>query len=321
VEAARGIADSDLDLTIVVVSYNTRDYILPCLESVYGDTRGVRFEVIVVDNASADGSADAIAARFPEVRLIRSERNLGFAAGNNLAVEQARGRFILLLNPDTVVFGGTIEAATRFFEAHPEAGIVGGRTLFADGSLNPTSCWAQPTLWSVLCRAVGLSRLFRGTRLFDPEALGDWDRDSAREVDIVTGCFLLISLDLWKRLGGFDSRFFMYGEEVDLCLRARKLGARPMITPAATLVHHGGASEPVLEDKLIRVLTARTRLMRMHWKPSAAWLGTWLTALGCGFRGLVGRLLLATGAPFDAATADGLAAAWRRRREWMREHS
>src|SRR5690606_2943956 len=111
------------------------------------------------------------------------------------------------------------------------------------GSLNPTSCWGRSTPWSEFCHAVGLSAAFRGSRLLNPEGLGSWRRDSVREVDIVTGCFLLLPRALWERLGGFHPDFFMYGEEADLCLRARRLGVRPIITPEATIVHYGGRSE------------------------------------------------------------------------------
>jgi GT2 family glycosyltransferase len=305
------------DVSVVVVSFNTRDFVLPCLEALYRETRGVEFEVIVVDNASRDGSADAIESSFPQVRLLRSERNLGFAAANNLAAGEARGRYLLLLNPDTIVRAGTLAAVLRLAERQPEARIYGGRTLFADGTLNPTSCWGRPTIWSVFCRASGLAVLFRGSRLFDPESLGPWDRGSEREVDIVTGCFLLIPLAFWQRLGGFDASFFMYGEEVDLCLRARRLGARPRITPEATLVHHGGASEPILADKLVRVLGARARLMRVHWSRPAASVGVHLSALGCGNRWLMGRLLGILGVPVDRGTVHAWGEAWRRRAEWM----
>jgi GT2 family glycosyltransferase len=309
-------ADS-LDVTIVVVSYNTLDYVLPCIESVYRQTKSVSFEVIVVDNASADGSADAIARAFPQVLLIRSQENLGFARANNLAALQAKGRFLLLLNPDTVILDGAVQHIVHFAENHPDAGIYGGRTLFADGQLNPTSCWGRPTLWSTFARATGLAFAFRGSRWFDPESLGFWARDSVRHVDIVTGCFLLISVDLWRRLGGFRPEFFMYGEEVDLCLRARSLGAKPIVTPDATLIHHGGASEPVLADKLVRVLAARTRLMRRHWSRGPAFLGRWLTAFGCALRALGGRWLRWVGRPADKGRIFAWGEAWRRRHEWM----
>jgi GT2 family glycosyltransferase len=124
-------------------------------------------------------------------------------------------------------------------------------------------------------------------------------------------------MDLWRRLGGFDPAFFMYGEEVDLCLRARRLGARPRITPEATLIHHGGASEPILGDKLVRVLSARARLMRVHWSRPAAAVGVLLSALGCANRLLVGSAFRRLGLPVNEIAVRGWGEAWHRRREWM----
>ena len=134
-----------MHLSIVIISYNTRELTLACVESVLGRTRGVEFELIVVDNTSGDGSADAIAERFPRVKLLRSQINLGFARANNLAARGARGDWLLLLNPDTVILDAAIERLLAFAEAHPEASIFGGRTIFGDGTLNPASCWRRPT--------------------------------------------------------------------------------------------------------------------------------------------------------------------------------
>src|SRR5688500_18347804 len=130
-----------MDLSILIVSYNTREETLACLESVYAQTRDVSFEVIVVDNASQNGSAEAIAQKFPEVKLVQPGENIGFARANNVAARHASGEFLLLLNPDTVILNGAIQTAVAFARSHPQAGIVGGKTLYADGSLNATSCF------------------------------------------------------------------------------------------------------------------------------------------------------------------------------------
>lgn len=257
------------DLSILVVSFNTREMTLEALRSAITETRRTRCEIIVVDNASTDGSADAIEATFPQhlyqhLRLVRCDTNLGFGAANNLASSLARGRRILLLNPDTVVLDAAIDALFAFADAHPEAGIWGGRTLFADGTLNPGSCWQRITVWNQFCRASGLAALFPRSSLFNSETIGGWARDSVREVDIVSGCFLMIDADLWRRLGGLAPAFFMYGEEADLCLRAASLGARPLVTPNATIVHHGGASETVRADKMIRLIAAKSELIERH---------------------------------------------------------
>lgn len=262
-----------VQLSIIVVSYNTREMTLACLRSVYQQTAGTSFELIVVDNASSDGSAEAISAEFPDAQLIASGVNLGFAGGNNRAAEHASGEHLLLLNPDTVVLNGAIDELMAFARRRPEAKIWGGRTVFEDGSLNPSSCWGRQTLWSVTSNALGLNVAIKSV-LFDPEALGGWDRSTERNVDIVSGCFFLITRDLWHELGGFHPDFFMYGEEADLCLRAGKLGAKPAVTPEATIIHHGGASETVRGEKIAKVFLAKAKLLRRHWPRWAVWYGS-----------------------------------------------
>lgn len=260
-------------VSILIVSYNTCEMTLACLRSVVEETR-TPFELIVLDNASTDNSAEAIAREFPEITLLTEEINHGFAGANNVAAERARGEFLLLLNPDTVVLDGAIDTLVRFAESRPEARIWGGRTLYGDRSLNPTSCWRRLSLWNLFCRGTGLAGVFPQSALFNSEAYGRWDRSTERQVDIVTGCFLLIRRADWQTLGGFDPDFFMYGEEADLCLRAAaRLGAAPRVTPDATIVHYGGASERVRSDKMVRLLRAMDLLITRHfprWQQPAA---------------------------------------------------
>ena len=256
-------------LSIIIVSYNTRDVTLDCLRSIAAHPPSVPHEIILIDNDSPDGSAAAIADAFPDVRLIASADNLGFAGGNNVAAREATGRRLLLLNPDTLVRAGSLDALWAFAERLPERGIWGGRTLWEDGSLNPTSCWGRISPWSLFCSAFGLTWAFPRSRLFNPESYGDWPRDTEREVDIVTGCYLLIDRDLWERLGGFDPLFFMYAEEADLCLRARRIGARPTVTPTSEIVHLGGRSEASPTQKVIKTARGRMTLVRKHW--NAPW--------------------------------------------------
>jgi GT2 family glycosyltransferase len=261
-----------LDVTIVVVSYNTREMTLACLKSVIEQTHSVRYEIVVVDNNSTDGSADAIRSGFPGIRLLQPGQNLGFASANNVAAIGSNATRLLLLNPDTLILDGAIDKLFAFAEDNPTLGIWGGRTVFADGSLNPRSCWRQMNLWILFCSLVGLS-LFRKSPLFYSEGYGGWLRDTIKHVDIVTGCFFLTDRHLWETLRGFDPTFFMYGEEADLCLRAAKLGAQPTVTPTATIVHYGGASEKSHADKMIKMLAGKVTLMRRHWTPGKFAIG------------------------------------------------
>ena len=307
---------TDVALSIIVVNYNTREITLDCLRSVYQHPPKVPFELILLDNASVDGSVAAISSEFPQIRLIASQDNTGFAGGNNIASKSARGTRILLLNPDTLVFENSLNALWDFAERSPERGIWGGRTLFGDHTLNPSSCWAKISLWSLVCSASGLTMAFPESSLFNPEAYGGWRRDSEREVDIVTGCFLLIDTKLWNALNGFDPTFFMYAEEADLCLRARQMGARPAITANAEIVHLGGASETSAVDKVVKVMRGRVTLIRKHWSPTRVRLAIILYWLWAASRTAASQFL---SGPRDAP---GTAKAkwrgiWARRGEWL----
>ncbi len=310
-------ASTPQGVSIIVVSYETRDLTLECLASVFEETRETTFEVLVVDNASSDGSARAVEEHFPHVRLFAQTKNLGFGAGVNLAADRARGEYLLLLNPDTRILDQAIDRLVAFARENPDAGIYGGLTQYADGTINASSCWNRPTLWSSLCQGLGLTALLGDSALFNPEPVRLDGGSGPIRVDIVSGGFLLIRRNLWDALSGFDPVFFMYGEDFDLALRAGKLGAKPIITRDARIIHHGGASERDDGDRLVRLLKSKAQLFDRHWSPLAAWLGKrtllfWAFSRWAGYRivSLVRR------------NAVRLAATWRhvwiRRREFLR---
>lgn len=304
-------------LSILVVSYNTKKLTLECLASVFEQTRRTPFELIVWDNASSDGSPEAIDEAYGNrVQLVKSDKNLGFAAANNRAAEIAIGDQLLLLNPDTVILNGAIDCLVAFSDRFPECGIWGGRTLFKDGSLNSSSCWGRQTVWSLFCQATGLSVAFKRTNVFNPEGMGGWNREGVRAVDIVSGCFLMIKSELWAVLGGFREEFFMYGEEADLCLRARKLGAQPTVTSEATIVHYGGASERVFADKLVRLLKAKRLLIDMHFPPIVRQVGSWLLFLWPVRRYCIHTVFAAGGRRASTEARDAWLEAVRRYRDW-----
>lgn len=305
-------------LSILIVSYNTREMTLACIASVFDQTRNTPFELIVWDNASQDSSAEAIRDAFGErVRLIASNENIGFAAANNRAAEMAMGDRLLLLNPDTVVLDRAIDNLVAFSAAWPVAGIWGGRTVFGNGTLNPASCWGRQSLWTLFCQATGLSSMFRQSGVFNREGMGGWNREGARAVDIVTGCFLLIRSDLWNMLGGFREEFFMYGEEADLCLRARTLGAMPAITSEATIVHYGGASERIRADKMVKLLKAKMLLVEFHFSPATRTIGKWLLALWPLSRYGMHKLLAASGRRASDEARDVWREVFARKRDWF----
>ncbi len=303
-------------VSILLVSFNTREHTLEALRCAFEQTRSAA-EVIVVDNASADGSAEAIRARFPGVTLLAESTNLGFGRAVNLAASRATAPYLLLLNPDTRVLDGAIDRLLAFADAHPSAGIYGGVTCYEDGSQNPESCWNRPTLWSTACQATGLAALLPRSAWANPERARFPAGGEPFEIDIVTGCFLLVRRDLWGRLGGFDPDFFVYGEDFDLCLRAGALGHRPLVLPSARLVHHGGVSERVAADRLVRLLRSKVLLFQKHWPPRAARAGSallllWALSRRIGYRvaGWIGQ----RSAGEKAATWDEV---WRRAPEFL----
>ncbi len=305
-------------LSVLVVSYQTRDLTLACLRSLLAETSAVDMEVLVLDNHSSDGSAEAIAEEFPELTLFALQENLGFGAANNYLAERARGQRLLLLNPDTVVLHAAVDNLWHFANAHAKARLWGGRTLFEDHSLNPSSCWGAPTPWSAFSLGLGLARAFPRSAIFHPEGLGSWKRDSVREVPIVSGCFLMIDRDLWNELEGFHPDFFMYGEDADLCLRAGAHGARPLISPDATIIHYGGASERgVRAGKMIRLFTAKAQLYRKFWGPVSGRFGLRTLDLWTLVRrGAFALLSLAgKGSPASRASWDEI---WKGRDAWHR---
>ena len=307
-------------LSIVVISYNTREMTLACLASVYAETK-TPFELIVVDNASTDGSPEAIAAEFPQVTLIAETTNHGFAPAHDVALHHASAPWLLLLNPDTIVLDGALDALLAHAKDTPDAGIWGGRTLYGDRSLNPTSCWRKITLFSLISRLFFLTSLLPASERFNSEEIGRWPRDTARDVDIVTGCLFLMRRKDWDALGGFDPAFVMYGEEADLCLRARAAGFRPRITPDATIVHYGGASDTVRADKMVRLLRARIELINRHLPAMQRPMGRLAQMLWPLSRGMIWKILALAGRKGAADKAASWMEIWARRSEWKNGYS
>ena len=256
-------------LSIILVSYNTAEMTKRALESVFHETKNTDFEVIVVDNASTDGSADLLRNSFDNITVIDSGSNMGFAGGVCLGVEQSQGEYLLLLNPDTVVLDQAIDKLVAFAGQNPANGIWGGVTLNNDLSLNSQHAWAKPDFSNLLFSAIGLSKAFSNSCVFNQANYGCWDRNTVKEVDILSGCFFLTTRQVWNEIGGLDPQFFMYAEEADYCLKAINRGYQPIVTPAARIIHHGGASHSRFSGKLIKLLKGKVELINRHvtaWK-------------------------------------------------------
>lgn len=315
------------DVSIVIVSYNTRVLTLNCLQALFASgTQRVRFDVTVVDNASTDGSADAVAARFPEVRLIRLAENVGWGRAVNRGAVGTPGRYLLLLNPDTIPVGHPVDELVTFAWARPGHRLYTGRTLHPDGSDDGYSCFGLPSLTGLVGFATGMSTILKHSGWANPEGLPGYDRRSVREVPAISGCLMLIERDLFYQLAGFDPRYFLYSDDIDLCLRARACGARPVLVPQATVIHMLGASSSSTAQR-VRILRGKATYLRQHWSAPRARLGIGLLLAGVALRAVAGRSpvldrsrgVRSRHAPSGSTPAgEGVdwATVWRQRRTW-----
>lgn len=233
---------AEAELSIVVVSYNTRDRLRACLTSVQRSTGLGTIETIVVDNASSDGSAEMVAAEFPWVHLLRSGANRGFAWANNVALRRARGRRLLLLNPDTEFEPTALADMVAYLDAHPEAAAVGPKLLRADGSLDLAGRRSFPNPTVAFYRLTGLSRAFPRSKRFGRYNLSFLDPEQEADVDAVSGAFMLVRREAIAQVGLLDERFFMYGEDLDWAYRMKERGWRIRYNPSVTVVHYKGES-------------------------------------------------------------------------------
>ena len=229
------------EVSVVIVSWNTRDILRDCLRSVAAETR-LAHEVIVVDNASRDGSAEMVADEFPGAVLIRNGDNRGFAVACNQAIRVARGRYILLLNPDTIVLDNAIGRMLAWFDAQEKSvGAAGCQVWRSDNAIQRT-CFAEPHLLNMLLVETGIRRALPWRALGAP-MYASWDRCSERDVDVVTGMFLMVPRRVIDEVGLLDEIFFLYSEEADWCRRMRAAGYRCVFTPVARIIHRDGGEK------------------------------------------------------------------------------
>lgn len=230
-----------LDVSIIIVNWNTRDILQDCLRSVYEQTKDVRFEVIVIDNASTDGSATMAKEEFPQAILIENLQNRGFAAANNQGMAIAGGRYILLLNPDTIVLDGAIQKSVLFADQNPSAAVVGVCIERPDGTLC-RDCFRYASLLNLIISTFGMHRLFPRSRFWGRERYSWWDYRSIRLVEVVAGCYMLTRRQAIDIVGNMDESYFMYGEEMDWCWRFQRAGWKILYYPDARIIHYGGMS-------------------------------------------------------------------------------
>jgi len=257
-------------LSIIIVTWNAKRYALECLEWLSDSARVCPSEIIVVDNASKDGTPEAIAEQFPNVILIRNQDNLGFAKANNIGIARSSGRYVCLLNSDVVVPVGCMEKMVDYLEKHPDIGLLGPRMISPDGSIGQ-SVMRLPTVWNTICSALGLHLLFPSSKMLGGFLMEDYAYDSVDDVEVLTGWFWMLPRTALENVGGLDEQFFMYGEDIDWSHRFLKAGWRVVFYPHAEALHYGAASSAEAPTRFyIEMHRANLQYFRKH----HSWPGT-----------------------------------------------
>ena len=271
-----------MELSIIIVNYNTRDLLRGCLRSIYSSQGDFDYEVIVVDNCSPDDSVEMVRQEFPQAKLIASEINRGYAYANNLGFRQARGHYLLLLNPDTVLPPTALQGMLDFKEEHPDAGVAGPKLVLADGSLDLASRRSFPTLDVAFYRLVGLSKRYPNSPRYNRYNLGYLDPNQVAEVDSVVGAFMCIRREALDQAGLFDERFFMYAEDIDLCYRIKvDHGWKVYYNPAVVVTHYKAQSTRKRFARMtIEFYRAMWLFHKKHFAQRTFFLLNWVTALG-----------------------------------------
>lgn len=238
-------------LTIIIVSFNTKNILRECLNSVKKYTVGIESETFVVDNDSSDGSVEMVSKEFPEVKLIVNTENVGFAAGNNIALKKASGRHVLLLNSDVFLLPETIEKTVKFMDENRNCGILGVKLLSEDGSIQP-SARKLPSPWNKFLVISGLASKFPKSRFFGSPDYSWWSHNEVREVGWVPGAYFLIRAELLKEIGLLDERYFMYFEEIDYCLQAIRAGWKVIFYPDGEVIHLRGQSSAATKKQITK---------------------------------------------------------------------
>lgn len=270
------------EVSVIVVSYNARNVLERCLSALDAE----RFEVIVVDNASADGSPDLVRDRFPEMTLLDAGGNVGFGAANNLGMQRAGGRYVALVNSDAWAVDDGLDVLVEFAKRDPRHGIVGPRLLNEDGTVQQ-SVRGFPTVWRLCTEYFFLRKLARSSRTFNAFYGGGFDYATVRDADWLMGAALVVRRELIDEVGGFDERFFLFSEEVDLCLRIRQAGWEIRHMPQVTILHHFGKAG--VDNRLVaQEAYARRLYMEKHFSRLGRFVGTAGLGLGYTLRAVTG---------------------------------
>ncbi|MFN2128695.1 MAG: glycosyltransferase family 2 protein, partial [Anaerolineales bacterium] len=231
-----------MDLSVIIVNYNVKYFLEQCLHSVIKSIEGLHGEIIVVDNNSVDGSTQMLNDKFPKVKLIANKKNLGFSKANNQGIKKASGKYILILNPDTILQEDTLLKCFDFMESHPNAGSLGVKMIDGKGNFLPESKRSLPTPSVAFFKIFGLASLFPRSKTFGRYHLGYLDKDQVHKVEILPGAFMFIRKSVLDQIGFLDETFFMYGEDIDLSYRITQAGYDNYYFPETTIIHYKGES-------------------------------------------------------------------------------
>lgn len=286
------------DVSIIILNYNTKNFLKKCLQSIEESKNGFSKEVVVVDNASTDGSLDMVKNGFPEVISLANKTNLGFAAGNNVGLRKASGSYVLFLNPDTVLEKNALKKVFDFMEKNKDVGVASPRLELPNGELDEASHRGFPTPWNAFCHFSGLRRLFPKSKVFSGYTMG-WLLDSKKphEVDSVSGAFFFVRREAGREVNWWDEDYFWYGDELDFSYRLKQKGWKVMFVPTTWVLHYRGVASGIKKHSRkistankktrIRAAKASTQAMRIfykkHYLQKYPKLVSWLVLLGIGF--------------------------------------
>jgi GT2 family glycosyltransferase len=252
-------------VSVVIVVWNAQAYVLECLSSLREYCANAYTEVIVVDNASTDGTAELVAQRFPEFKLIRNSENMGFAKANNIGMSESSGEYVCLVNSDVKFTNDCISPMIQYLKVHPETGLLGPKMMGGDGKTAFRSTLRFPTVWNMFCRALWLDVAFKGSSFFGGLLMTDFNHETTRPVEVLVGWFWVARWNSIQRVGMLNPQFFMYGEDIDWCYRFRKAGEEVVFFAEADAFHYGGASSSAAPARFYLEQTrANWRYFRMH---------------------------------------------------------
>lgn len=285
-------------LSIIIVSYNTKDFIEKCIESIKKTSFGIDYEIIVVDNASRDESVEFIKKKFPQVKIIANKKNAGFSKANNQGVKKSKGEFVLFLNPDTVIWDKTLSAMIEFMEDHKDAGAATCKVQLASGDLDDASHRGFPTPWNSFAHFSGISKLFGHSKLFGGYSMGWKDLSQTHTIDALAGAFMLTRRIAGEEVGWWDEDFFWYGDDLDFCYRLKEKGWKIYYVPTVSILHYKGVSGGIQshskhlttadKETKKRATKARFEAMRIFYKKHYTYkypkIVNWLVVTGINLK-------------------------------------